>query len=69
MRQTQFVAGQTVNVVAGQQGYAIENHPTERSQHDQTNTIQRNWTGYVVAGQQSAAETSRNGNQKEAINW
>ena len=49
MRQTQFVAGQTVNVVAGQQDYAIENHPTERSQHDRTNLIQRDWTGYVVA--------------------
>ena len=24
----------------------------ERSQHDRTNTIQRDWTGYVVAGQQ-----------------
>ena len=37
----------------------------ERSQHDRTNFIQCNWTGYSVAGQQSAAETSRNGNQKE----
>ena len=44
----------------------------ERSQHDWTNTIQRDWTGYVVAGQQGAAKTSRNWNQKEAAhrwNW
>jgi hypothetical protein len=38
-----------------------------------TNLIQRDWTGYVVAGQQSAAKTSRNGNQKKQltgeINW
>jgi hypothetical protein len=32
----------------------------ERSQHDRTNLIQRDWTGYVVAGQQGAAKTSRN---------
>ena len=30
----------------------------ERSQHDRTNTIQRDWTGYVVAGQQSAADAA-----------
>ena len=24
---------------------------------------------YVVAGQQGAAKTSRNGNQKKAVNW
>ena len=45
----------------------------ERSQYDRTNLIQRDWTGYVVAGQQSAAKTSRNGNQKKQltgeINW
>ena len=29
-------------------------------QQDRTNTNQRNWTGYVLAGQQSAAETARN---------
>ena len=39
----------------------------ERSQHDRTNFIQRDWTGYVVAGQQSAAKTSRNGNQKKQL--
>ena len=32
-----------------------------------TNLIQRDWTGYVVAGQQSAAKTSRNGNQKKQL--
>ena len=29
---------------------------SERSQHDQTNTIQRDWTDYVVARQQGAAK-------------
>ena len=38
-----------------------------RSQHDRTNLIQCNWTGYSVAGQQSAAKTSRNGNKKKQL--
>ena len=40
---------------------------TERSQHDQTNLIQRDWAGYSVAGQQSAAKTSRNGIKKKQL--
>ena len=40
----------------------------QETQHDWTNLIQRDWTGYVVAGQQSAVKTSRNGNQKKAVN-
>ena len=39
----------------------------ERSQHDRTNFIQCNWTGYSVAGQQSAAKTSRNGIKKKQL--
>ena len=46
---------------------------TKELPNDETNLIQRDWTGYVVAGQQSAAKTSRNGNQKKqvagAIDW
>ena len=38
----------------------------ERSQHDRTN-LSSMWTGCSVAGQQSAAKTSRNGNKKEAV--
>jgi len=41
---------------------------TKELPNDETNTIQHDWAGYVVVGQQGAVKTSRNWNTKEAVN-